>query len=54
MSPPVRRPSTGPVPAAAPPPGRTPPPPTRSADAVYSFLTNFSAGVQRGLDETRR
>jgi hypothetical protein len=33
-------------------PVRTPPP-ARSADAVYSFLTNFSAGVQRGLDETR-
>jgi hypothetical protein len=49
----VRRPSSGPDPAAPPPPGRTPPP-TRSADAVYSFLTNFSAGVQRGLDETRR
>jgi hypothetical protein len=48
----VRRPSSGPA-TAAPPPGRTPPP-TRSADAVYSFLTNFSAGVQRGLDETRR
>jgi hypothetical protein len=29
------------------------PPPARSADAVYSFLTNFSAGVQRGIDETR-
>lgn len=25
----------------------------RSADAVYSFLTSFSAGVQRGLDESR-
>jgi hypothetical protein len=25
-----------------------------SADAVYSFLTSFSAGVQRGLDESRR
>jgi hypothetical protein len=34
-------------------PPRTPPP-ARSADAVYSFLTNFSAGVQRGLDETRQ
>jgi hypothetical protein len=26
---------------------------TRSADAVYSFLTSFTAGVQRGLDESR-
>jgi hypothetical protein len=25
----------------------------RSADAVYSFLTSFTAGVQRGLDESR-
>jgi hypothetical protein len=25
-----------------------------SADAVYSFLTSFSAGIQRGLDESRR
>ncbi|HEY3000344.1 MAG TPA: hypothetical protein VGJ43_17305 [Acidimicrobiales bacterium] len=37
--------------------GATAPPRTaqqkQSADAVYSFLTNFSAGVQRGLDETR-
>ncbi len=29
------------------------PPETGSADAVYSFLTNFTAGVQRGLDESR-
>ena len=26
---------------------------TRSADDVYSFLTSFTAGVQRGLDDTR-
>jgi signal transduction histidine kinase len=26
---------------------------TRSADDVYSFLTNFTAGVQRGLDDSR-
>jgi hypothetical protein len=25
----------------------------QSADAVYSFLTSFTAGVQRGLDEAR-
>jgi hypothetical protein len=24
----------------------------RSPDDVYSFLTSFTAGVQRGLDET--
>jgi hypothetical protein len=40
-------------PAAPAMPPRTPPE-ARSADAVYSFLTNFSAGVQRGLDETRQ
>jgi hypothetical protein len=26
----------------------------RSARDVYSFLTSFTAGVQRGLDESRR
>ena len=26
---------------------------TRSAKDVYSFLSSFSAGVQRGLDEAR-
>ena len=26
---------------------------TRSADDVYSFLTSFTAGVQRGLDDAR-
>jgi hypothetical protein len=46
----VRRPPAGPAPGAAP---ASPAPVTRSADAVYSFLTSFSAGVQRGLDETR-
>jgi hypothetical protein len=29
-------------------------PPERSAKDVYSFLSSFSAGVQRGLDEARR
>jgi signal transduction histidine kinase len=42
---------------AAPAPAAPPTPrgsqETPSADAVYSFLTNFTAGVQRGLDETR-
>jgi hypothetical protein len=40
-------------PAGQPPdPGRQPRQ-TRSADDVYSFLTNFTAGVQRGLDDSR-
>ncbi|MGH9231214.1 MAG: hypothetical protein ACRD07_21225, partial [Acidimicrobiales bacterium] len=30
-----------------------PPRQTRSADDVYSFLTSFTAGVQRGLDDAR-
>jgi hypothetical protein len=39
---------------AAPPPDRAQPPrQTRSADDVYSFLTSFTAGVQRGLDDSR-
>jgi hypothetical protein len=25
----------------------------RTADDVYSFLTSFTAGVQRGLDDAR-
>jgi hypothetical protein len=40
--------------------GSSPPPPSpaasdgrRSPDDVYSFLTSFTAGVQRGLDETK-
>jgi hypothetical protein len=53
----VRRASPGSVPGAVagpvpPMPARTQTP-ARTADAVYSFLTHFSAGVQRGLDETR-
>jgi hypothetical protein len=42
--------------APAPPPGEPvaePPRQTRSADDVYSFLTSFTAGVQRGLDDTQ-
>jgi hypothetical protein len=27
--------------------------PSRPADDVYSFLSNFQAGVQRGLDDAR-
>jgi signal transduction histidine kinase len=44
-------------PSAATPPATSPadaPEPTRSADDVYGFLTSFTAGIQRGLDETRR
>jgi Histidine kinase-, DNA gyrase B-, and HSP90-like ATPase len=40
-------------PAAAPRDPTQPPPQNRSADDVYSFLTSFTAGVQRGLDDTR-
>jgi len=41
----ARGPAPGPQPPAE-PDGR------RSPDDVYSFLTSFTAGVQRGLDET--
>jgi signal transduction histidine kinase len=40
-------------PAAQPPDRAQPPRQTRSADDVYSFLTSFTAGVQRGLDDSR-
>ena len=40
-------------PAAQPPDRGQPPRQTRSADDVYSFLTNFTAGVQRGLDDSQ-
>jgi hypothetical protein len=40
----------GPAPQPAEP--AEPPRQTRSADDVYSFLTSFTAGVQRGLDDT--
>ncbi len=50
-------PSAGPAPAPAGPGMAAPAPRTpqqkQSADAVYSFLTSFTAGVQRGLDEAR-
>jgi hypothetical protein len=39
----------------APPGAPTPPTPGRQrADDVYSFLSSFSAGVQRGLDEAEQ
>ncbi|MDD9368641.1 MAG: HAMP domain-containing protein [Acidimicrobiales bacterium] len=41
---------------ASPPPAPAAPadtPGKQSADAVYSFLSSFTAGVQRGLDDTR-
>jgi hypothetical protein len=56
----VRRawlPDNGPQPArsAAPPPSAAAPDDgRRSPNDVYSFLTSFTAGVQRGLDETKR
>jgi hypothetical protein len=40
-------------PQAQPPDRAQPPRQTRSADDVYSFLTSFTAGVQRGLDDSR-
>jgi hypothetical protein len=40
----------GPVPRRPPP---AEPDGRRSPDDVYSFLTSFTAGVQRGLDETQ-
>jgi hypothetical protein len=40
-------------PAGQPPDRGRQPRQTRSADDVYSFLTNFTAGVQRGLDDSR-
>jgi hypothetical protein len=40
-------------PATQPPDRGQPPRQTRSADDVYSFLTNFTAGVQRGLDDSQ-
>jgi signal transduction histidine kinase len=46
-------PVAGPVSPVAPqPPARTPEQ-KRTADDVYSFLTSFTAGVQRGLDDAR-
>jgi hypothetical protein len=55
----LRRSATPPTPPQQPAaPGRTAPARSpeqkRSADAVYTFLTDFSAGVQRGLDESHR
>jgi hypothetical protein len=56
-SPVARQGERAPAPAVERPPGRTPertPEQRRAADDVYSFLTSFSAGVQRGLDESGR
>ncbi len=47
----VPAPASGLGPAPAMPPARTPDQ-RRQADDVYSFLSNFTAGVRRGLDET--
>jgi len=43
----------------APGAGAGPPPPRtaeqrRKADDVYNFLSQFTAGVQRGIEESRR
>ena len=48
-------PATGPTPNADRPgaPPADSPEPTHRADDVYGFLSSFTAGVQRGLDETR-
>jgi hypothetical protein len=45
----------GPQPARSAPRPQSPPAADgrRSPDDVYSFLTSFTAGVQRGLDETK-
>jgi hypothetical protein len=45
----------GPQPARSAPPPQSPPATDgrRSPDDVYSFLTSFTAGVQRGLDEAK-
>ncbi|HEY8544492.1 MAG TPA: ATP-binding protein [Acidimicrobiales bacterium] len=56
---PVRRAGATPGPtasaASAPgPAGQGAPPPRSSPQDVYSFLSGFHAGVQRGLDESRR
>jgi signal transduction histidine kinase len=51
----ARFPGNGPQPARSAAPSRSPAAPDdgrRSPDDVYSFLTSFTAGVQRGLDET--
>jgi hypothetical protein len=51
---PAARPSErAPAPSADRPRERTPEQ-RRAADDVYSFLTSFTAGVQRGLDESGR
>jgi signal transduction histidine kinase len=49
--PPAAQPAPRPAPAPNPQPA---PPASAPAEDVYGFLTNFNAGVQRGLDEARR
>jgi hypothetical protein len=51
--PPGEHPATPGGPVGQPPDPDRQPRQTRSADDVYSFLTNFTAGVQRGLDDSR-
>jgi hypothetical protein len=45
-------PSPGPAPSG--PPAAPPQPGGNGPSDVYGFLSNFTAGVQRGLDEARR
>jgi hypothetical protein len=46
-------PAQAPAHAPAPPPAARKTGPEGAAKDVYSFLSNFTAGVQRGLDEAR-
>ncbi|MFP3901999.1 MAG: hypothetical protein ACLFXM_14185 [Acidimicrobiia bacterium] len=40
-------------PGGPPPDGPPAPPGPPDADDVYNFLSRFTAGIQRGLDESR-
>jgi signal transduction histidine kinase len=51
--PPPPPPPAGPVPPVPPQPPMRTPEQKRTADDVYGFLTSFTAGVQRGLDDAR-
>jgi len=53
MPPPPPPPPAGPVPPVPPRAPMRTPEQKRTADDVYSFLTSFTAGVQRGLDDAR-
>jgi hypothetical protein len=51
--PPPPPPPAGPAPPVPPQAPRRTPEQKRTADDVYSFLTSFTAGVQRGLDDAQ-